>query len=330
MTLTTLSPSQRALHEIAVWLQNQDYDFVTVTPETHRRVLAQRANSLAETVRDIFGWNMAFSVDMLPPGVMSWLREADALTVSGPGTARSRVRFACLDGLPYVHSAYPTVESDAVFCGPDTLRFGSLVARELENDPDVTRIVDVGCGAGAGGLLAGRWLERCTGRAPHIELVDVNSRALEMAQVNAATFACANIMFRQSDLYRDVAPGVDLIVANPPYLVDDSERVYRHGGGRFGSALSERIVKEGLPLLAPGGKLVLYTGSAIEAGRDAFKEAATRLVDPTYYDAVYRELDPDVFGEELDRAAYQGVERIAAVSLVITGRNNSTRATSGI
>jgi methylase of polypeptide subunit release factors len=145
-----------------------------------------------------------------------------------------------------------------------------------------------------------------------------------MAQVNATTFECANVVFRQSDLYRDVASGVDLIVANPPYLVDDDERIYRHGGGRFGSALSERIVKEGLPLLAPGGKLVLYTGSAIEAGRDAFKDAAMRLVDPSRYEPVYRELDPDVFGEELDRATYRGVDRIAAVGLVIRRGGSGT------
>jgi methylase of polypeptide subunit release factors len=330
MTPFALSSTQRALHSLALWLHNQNYDFVTVTPETHRRVLEQRTNTPAETLRDVFGWNMNFAIEMLPCDVMTWLREADAITMIGHGKARSRVRFACLDGLPYVHSAYPTVESDAVFCGPDTFRFSSLIGRELENDPDITRIVDVGCGAGAGGLLAGRWLERCTGRAPYIELVDVNSRALEMAQVNATTFDCANVVFRQSDLYRDVASGIDLIVANPPYLVDDDERVYRHGGGRFGSALSERIVKEGLPLLAPGGKLVLYTGSAIETGKDAFKEAAMRLVDPARYDAVYRELDPDVFGEELDRAAYRAVERIAAVGLVISRKNGATARQRGI
>jgi methylase of polypeptide subunit release factors len=315
-----LTPAQKSLYWLAAWLRMRNYTFVTVTPETHRRVLAQRGQAPAEGLRDVFGWNMAFAVDLIPPEVMGWLQAADAVTALPGGMARSRVRFANLDGVPYVHSAYPTTQDDAVFCGPDTLRFASLVAREIERDPRVARIVDVGCGAGAGGLLAGRWAKEATGHAPHIELVDVNPKAIELAMVNAATFGRADVLLRQSDLYSDITGGVDLIVANPPYLVDDDERLYRHGGGRFGSALSERIVEEGLPLLAPGGRLVLYTGSAIEAGRDLFHEAAMRLVDTSRYEAAYHELDPDVFGEELERPAYRGVERIAAVGLVIRRR----------
>ena len=155
---------------------------------------------------------------------------------------------------------------------------------------------------------------------PRIELVDINQKALAMARVNAATLALSDVVFRHSDLFDEVEPGVDLIVANPPYLVDTDQRLYRHGGGRFGAALSERIVVEGLPLLAPGGRLVLYTGSAIEDGVDAFKAAALQRIDPSLFDIAYREIDPDVFGEELDRAAYRGVERIAAVGLVVRRR----------
>jgi release factor glutamine methyltransferase len=317
MKSNALSPAQEALRWLANWLHDQDYDFVTVTPETHRRVLARRAHTKAKTLRDVFGWNMAFAVELLPAQAMARLLEADAVTMLAPGTARSRVRFSCLGGLPYVHSAYPTTDSDAVFFGPDTYRFASLVDREVALEPDIARIVDVGCGAGAGGLLASRLVKEATDREPSVELVDVNPRAIEMARVNAASFGCTDVVFRQSDLYRDIRPGVDLIIANPPYLVDDDERLYRHGGGRFGAALSERIVKEGLALLAPGGRLVLYTGSAIEEGTDAFKQAVLELVDSGFYEATYQELDPDVFGEELDRPPYVGVERIAAVSLVI-------------
>jgi methylase of polypeptide subunit release factors len=312
-----LSPAQQALHHLALWLKRQGYDFITVTPETHRRLRLRHGDRLGTSLRDVFGWNTEFPPDLLPPEVLGMMREAGALETIAPSRARSRIRFASMDGLPYVHSAYPTVESDAVFCGPDTYRFAALVKRQLEHDPNVARIVDVGCGAGAGGLLACRWLLNGTGSMPRLVGIDINARAVEMARVNAAVFGCDDAVFRVSDLYRDMAPGIDLILANPPYLVDEDERLYRHGGGRFGAALSERIVREGLPLLSPGGRLVLYTGSAIEQGRDAFKEAVSRLVDPARFEVDYREIDPDVFGEELDREAYRDAERIAVVGLVV-------------
>jgi len=34
----------------------------------------------------------------------------------------------------------------------------------------------------------------------------------------------------------------------------------------------------------------------------------------------YEELDPDVFGEELERGVYTGADRIAAVTLTVTKR----------
>ena len=60
-----------------------------------------------------------------------------------------------------------------------------------------------------------------------------------------------------------VAGSFDLIISNPPYLVDPLARVYRHGGGELGSALSVEIAVQGVDRLAPGGRLLLYTGSGV-------------------------------------------------------------------
>jgi methylase of polypeptide subunit release factors len=109
----------------------------------------------------------------------------------------------------------------------------------------------------------------------------------------------------------------DLVVANPPYLNDASERAYRHGGGRFGEALSIRIVREGLERLAPGGRLVLYTGVAMAEGCDPLLQAVTPYLQGHGWPWHYRELDPDVFGDELDEPAYADAERIAAVALIV-------------
>lgn len=314
-----LTPLQvDALAELARVLHHEAYRFVAVTPETHRRVLARRGNDSASSLRDVFGWNLPFDLSSLDPRCLRLLVEADAVEPQeASGRCRSRVRFSTLDGLPYLHSAYPTREADAVFFGPDTYRFVQSIEREVaRSNRPLRRVLDVGCGSGAGGLMAARWIERREGRRPECEMIDVNARALCFAEVNARTFDVEATM-RQADLYAGAAPGIDLIVANPPYLLDDGERLYRHGGGPWGSGLSERIVVEGLPLLSDGGSLVIYTGAPQIEGRDPFYEAVLPRIDPARFEHEYRELDPDVFGEELEQPAYERVERIAAVTLVV-------------
>ena len=140
----------------------------------------------------------------------------------------------------------------------------------------------------------------------------------DLARVNAA-LAGVRVELVQSDILQSVDGEFDLIVANPPYMQDVAARTYRHGGGDYGEALSARIVREALPRLAPGGTLLLYTGSAIVNGFDTFLQS----VQPTLAalagscEVVYAELDPDVFGEELETPAYASVERIAAVALTV-------------
>ena len=66
--------------------------------------------------------------------------------------------------------------------------------------------------------------------------------------------------------------------------------------------------------------MLLYTASAIVDGQDALEAAlATRLPDAGC-SLDYRELDPDIFGEQLDQPGYEDVERIAAVGAIITRR----------
>ncbi|MDB5744963.1 MAG: hypothetical protein JWR68_3278, partial [Polaromonas sp.] len=151
---------------------------------------------------------------------------------------------------------------------------------------------------------------------PRLLLADINPRALEFARANAALAGLADVAFAHSDLYQSLEGRFDLIVANPPYLVDAGERTYRHGGGALGSALSVRIVKEGLARLAPGGRLLLYTGAPIVEGHDSFGHEVAQWLAQAGCPFSYREIDPDVFGEELDSPAYAQAERIAAVALV--------------
>jgi methylase of polypeptide subunit release factors len=305
-----------ALLRVAAFLQQQGYAFTTVTPATHARVNARASAQLARDLRDVFGWSRAFAPGLLPAAVLDVLRDAGLVDAAAGDLLRSAVRFSTLSGQLFAHSAYPTEQEDAVFFGPDTYRFAQLIEQELEDDslPPHARILDLGCGSGAGGIVAARAV---AGVQPQLVLSDINPRALRFAAANAALAGCPQAQLVESDLYAAIPGTFDLVLANPPYLNDAAERTYRHGGGRFGEALSARIVREGLPRLAAGGRLVLYTGAAIVQGEDPLLALLRPHLEAAGLPWRYRELDPDVFGEELEQPAYEDAERIAVVALVV-------------
>jgi release factor glutamine methyltransferase len=292
-------------------LQRAGYAFVTVTPETHRRVQARAAQSgelKARTLRDVFGWNWPFERSTIPDDMFALLESADAIEQGEHGALRSRVRFSTLAGRLFVHSAFPTSAADAVFFGPDTYRFCSLLQRWA---PQAERAVDVGCGSGAGGITL-------AGRVEQIVLADISPQALVYAEINAA-LAGVSVALCNSDVLRAVTGPIDLIVSNPPYMRDAAARLYRDGGGTYGEALSVRIARESLARLDTRGTLILYTGAAIVDGIDRFYEALKPTLETYSGEVSYEELDPDVFGDELERPSYAKVERIAAVGLRVRG-----------
>ena len=309
---------EQSLIRAGRWLRDSGYSFITPTPATHARVNARADAGRARNLRDVFGWSRPFDAALLARDVLGWMQDA-ALLREESGLLRSTVRFSSLGGQLYAHSAYPTSDADAVFFGPDTYRFAALIEAQLQQEPLRTgaRILDIGCGAGPGGMTAAL---ASAGAQPELVLADINPHALLHARANAALAGLDRVTLAQSDLYAQVDGAFDLIVANPPYLVDASARTYRHGGGPLGGGLSVRIVAEGLPRLAPGGRLLLYTGAAMVDGQDPLFEALKPLVDSSAVQWRYWELDADVFGEELDAPAYRAAERIAAVALVAQRR----------
>lgn len=298
------------------WLKDRGYRFTSVTPATHARVNARAPNAQARDLRDVFGWSRPFAAGVLRDEALRLLADADLLEPAGDGLWRCRVRASTLEGELFFHSAFPTTQDDAVFFGPDTTRFWRLVRDELQRRPLATgaRVLDVGCGSGAGGILAASHTQ---GESPRLVLTDINPRALELARVNACLASIEDVDFACGDLYRPVRGDFDLVIANPPYLNDRARRAYRHGGGTWGEALGVRIVREGLHRLQPGGRLVLYTGCAMLGDEDPLWTALEMHVRDCGWPWRYEELDPDVFGEELDEPAYGEADRIAVVSLVV-------------
>jgi methylase of polypeptide subunit release factors len=305
------SQTDVALLELARALRDDGYAFTTTTPATHERVNGRLENALACDLQGVFGWSRPFAPDVLPPHVWKLMQEADIAARHGDAW-KSTLRLSSLDGQMFWHSAYPTVEGDAVFFGPDTYRYANALREHFATDTrEVRRAIDIGCGAGPGAILTAQ-------ARPNAQVfaVDINERALRLTRVNSALNEVSNVEARYSDLLSAVEDDFDLIVANPPYLVDPKERAYRHGGGPLGADLSLAIVDAAHERLAPGGTLLLYTGVAMIDRRDPFREAvAQRLGELSW---TYRESDPDVFGEELESGVYASCDRIAAV--VLTAR----------
>ena len=291
------------------YLSRQQYSFITVTPATHARILARRGGKAAGSLRSAFGWNAEFDANLLPSNLFARLREGEVITPSGT-MWRSSVRVSSLQALLLAHSSFPTNDADAVFFGPDTYRFTSAIMRRLQADDQITRAVDIGCGTGAAGILIAR-------SRPNAEvfLSDINSRALQYASVNAATARVANVSICRSDILSQLQGQFDFIVANPPYLVDAKQRSYRHGGGSTGTELGSSILEAALERLTPNGRGLIYTGAPVAEGEDLFRSQAEAVLGAHAATWTYEELDPDVFGEELEQPAYATVERIAAVVL---------------
>ncbi len=308
MTTLNSEPLVLLLHV----LYERNYKFTTVTPTTHHLINQRIGNEWSNDIYDIFGWNRPFKIDITGPELFELMKAAAILRPVGNGW-QSTIRVSSAGSILFAHSGFPTDANDAVFFGPDSYRFVSEIYHSLPKmQTPIKRCVDVGSGSGVGAILLASSL-------PQSEVwgVDINHQALFLASVNAQACAITNVNFKYSDLLTDLDGKFDLIIANPPYLVDTSKRVYRHGKGALGAQLSLDIVDAAIARLSSGGALLLYTGVAVINGHDQFLEEVKLKIKAAGFSYDYTEIDPDIFGEELASELYSRVDRIAAVRLLM-------------
>lgn len=301
-----------SLEKLLQALSARSYRFITVTPTTHALVNRRPGNTWARNLQDVFGWNRPFEPQLLDAELFNLLQQASLLKPVSSGW-QSRVRVSSIGDVLFAHSAFPTAETDAVFFGPDTYRYIRAMEHTLPSLPEVKRAVDIGTGSGAGAILLAQ-------ARPEAEVwgIDINSKALDFSQANARANGVTNVHFKYSNLLHDLEGEFDLVIANPPYLVDPSERAYRHGSGPLGAQLSLDIVDAALTRLSVGGSLLLYTGVAIMQGEDPFLQAVQQKIKQAGARYQYTEIDPDIFAEELHNPPYDQADRIAAVWCQVT------------
>ncbi len=328
-----------ALYELGRALRAVDYRFVAVSRDTRARVNGRSDNGIARSLRDVFGWNRPFRPNILPRPMLELVRRANVVTETG-GLYVARVRFATLAGALFVHSASPSegvLASGAVTFGPDTYRFCRLLHDRAQA---ALRVVDVGCGAGAGGISL-------ASVARHVVLADPRSEARRYAGVNAALAGAHGVEIVESVGLTNVDGPIDLVVANTcgaqasenenDELRSDSDSdagdgesegdleierdrerdsvIPRDGSLALGIEHAVAIVREALARLVPGGRLMLSANAATVDGRDMLLEAVEPVLALAQATYRYIELETDVAGSLLERAPYANVERVAAIAL---------------
>ncbi|BFU45248.1 methyltransferase [Krasilnikovia sp. MM14-A1004] len=319
MTSAIHAPPLRdaALRRLGSALKASGYEFTTVTPGTHERVNRRPGNAEGRTVTDVLGWSRPFRPGALPEDIARLLVDARVLHRDGD-LWYSLIRVSSHDGELFVHSAFPPAAPDAVFFGPDTHRTADAALAHLAARPTTPwRVADIGTGSGAVAVALAKRLP-----ASEILAVDVNPTALRYARINAALAGTVHIEVRRSDLLDDVPGDFDLIVSNPPFMADPQRRAYRDGGGPRGHDLPLAVLDTAVHRLAPGGSLVLFSGTGITDGRDPLLAAAAQRLDGTGLRWTYREVDPDVYSENLDQPAYAHADRIALAVLTVTRAGN--------
>lgn len=303
--------ADEALLDLLRALGAAEYRFVTVTPETHRRLLERDPGRLARDLRGVFGWNLPFEEGLLPASVRDALERSGMAEREG-GLLRSRVRIASVGDRLFLHSAFPTDSADSVFFGPDSYRYACFLAAETARIAPVRRLVDIGAGSGIGAIVAAGLLPGAKATA-----TDINPLALRFARINAS-HSKVDLETIETDSLEGVDGPVDLVIANPPFVSDPAGRLYRDGGDMHGARLSLDWALAAARRIEAGGTMLLYTGSAIVDGHDALEEALVEHLPDLGCSLRYAEIDPDIFGELLEQPGYDEVERVAAVGAVIS------------
>jgi hypothetical protein len=289
------------------------YQFTTPAPNTSRRVRLRHHGRLARDLQGVFGWNLPFKRSLLDPELFEAGCAGGAFRRRGE-LFFATVRIASVGSKLFLHSAIPARGSDPVFFGPDSYRFVDFLRCEAPDLSPGAAILDIGTGTGVGGIVA-------AGLAPwaRLSLADVNEEALRLARINAAFSHLSPDLLRCDGVPADSGP-YDLVIANPPYIAG-SGITYSDGGNGLGGDVTLAWARSALATLAPGGHLLLYSGSAIVDGHDAMRQALTEAAVCGGFSFRYREIDPDVFPATLLHPRYWRVERIAAVGAVIARLN---------
>lgn len=132
-------------------------------------------------------------------------------------------------------------ETDHMLFSPSAIDEGTLAMLSVVDFKPGDRVLDLGCGYGAVGILAAKLVGE-----ENVVMCDVSRRAVEYARKNALLNGVPHIGIQCSDGYAQVEErDFSIILSNPPYHADFS--------------VPKRFIEGGFKRLALGGRFVMVT-----------------------------------------------------------------------
>lgn len=132
-------------------------------------------------------------------------------------------------------------ETEASIFSPNSIDIGTLSMLSVIDFMPGDKVLDLGCGYGVVGILAGKLIGE-----ENVIMCDISEQAIECAQKNAALNGVGNINIILSDGYENVEEkDFTVILSNPPYHADFS--------------VPKKFIELGFGKLAVGGKIVMVT-----------------------------------------------------------------------
>jgi release factor glutamine methyltransferase len=179
------------------------------------------------------------------------------------------------------------VNREVLIPRPETECLIEEVLGRSATERDEPRIIDIGTGSGAIGVVLAREIP-----AARVVATDISSGALEVARRNAIRHGVADrVEFIRGDLCATASGTFDIIVSNPPYIPDEAYPLLPEGirafeprqaliAGPDGIDFHRRIIREGAHRLKGGGWIFLEIGE----GQRGLVEAIFR--EAGFYDTI--------------------------------------------
>ena len=124
---------------------------------------------------------------------------------------------------------------------PNSIDNGTLAMLSIIDFLPYDKVLDLGCGYGVVGILAGKLIGE-----ENVIMCDISEQAIKYANINLHINHVPNIKIKLSDGYKNIEENdFTLILSNPPYHVDFS--------------VPKHFIEVGFKKLVMGGKLVMVT-----------------------------------------------------------------------